>query len=77
MPPRKWSVEQAADTFLEFGVGNEGRGCVIIRCGEMGAYVKTLGGEGMWIDPFWTNEDSKRIVDVTGWSLRHCSERYL
>lgn len=65
--PKKWSIEQAADTFLEFGIGNEGTGCVLIRCGEMGAYVKSRAREGMWIDAFWNSqEDSKRIVDVTG-----------
>jgi sugar/nucleoside kinase (ribokinase family) len=66
-PPTKWRIEQAAETFLEFGIGIDGTGCIVIRCGEMGAYVKSRAREGMWIDAFWNSrEDSKKIVDVTG-----------
>ena len=65
--PKRWAIEQAADTFLEFGIGKERSGCIIIRCGEMGAYVKSHAKEGMWIDAFWNiHQDSQRIVDVTG-----------
>jgi len=67
MEPTRWSIEQAAETFLEFGIGNERTGCIIIRCGEMGAYVKSHAKEGKWVDAFWNSrEDYKRIVDVTG-----------
>jgi len=61
-------VEEAADLFLEFGVGKGGNGHVIIRSGELGAYVKTRKQEGKWVHAFWTNEPegAKRIVDVTG-----------
>jgi len=65
--PKRWAIEQAADTFLEFGIGEERTGSIVIRCGEMGAYVKSHAKEGMWIDAFWNSrEDSRRIVDVTG-----------
>jgi hypothetical protein len=45
----------------------DGTGCIVIRCGEMGAYVKSRVREGVWVDAFWnSHEDFKRIVDVTG-----------
>ncbi|KAG6833779.1 hypothetical protein H0H87_001211 [Tephrocybe sp. NHM501043] len=65
-PPTPDSIEQAADRFLAYGVGETRKGWVIIRSGERGAYVKRSGGEGKWIGAFWTIEDPGRIVDVTG-----------
>ncbi|KAK0191208.1 Ribokinase-like protein [Armillaria mellea] len=64
LPPTKTSVEEAAEKFLEFGVGNKGRGSVIIRSGELGAYVATRANGGKWIDAFWA--DQEKVVDVTG-----------
>ena len=53
---------------MEFGVGEGGTGHVIIRSGELGAYVKSQAREGKWIEAFWSSElgDGDRIVDVTG-----------
>lgn len=69
LPPVKSSIEQAAVKFLDLGIGAEGSGCVIIRSGEMGAFVKTRKTEGIWVDAFWTGNDTGRVVDVTGtWS---------
>lgn len=64
LPPTKTSIEEAAEKFLEFGVGNKGRGSVIIRSGELGAYVATRANGGKWIDAFWADQD--KVVDVTG-----------
>ncbi|KAI6106739.1 Ribokinase-like protein, partial [Pisolithus croceorrhizus] len=60
------SVEAAAVRFLNIGVGSSGQGCVIIRCGALGAYVATKTNGGRWVDAFWTPHDSGKIVDVTG-----------
>ncbi|KAI0080739.1 Ribokinase-like protein [Panus rudis PR-1116 ss-1] len=60
------SVEEAANRFLDIGVGSEGRGSIIIRSGALGAYIMTRGRGGRWVDPFWTAEDASRVVDVTG-----------
>jgi hypothetical protein len=62
-------VERAAERFLEFGVGPAGNGCVIIRCGGMGAYVVTRKKGGKWIDAFWNENNAHKIVDVTGRSI--------
>ncbi|KAF7776378.1 hypothetical protein Agabi119p4_4771 [Agaricus bisporus var. burnettii] len=65
--PTRTSIEKAAQTFLDFGVAG-GQGWVIIRSGQLGAYVKSRGKEGVWIDAFWTEseEDARHVVDVTG-----------
>ncbi|KAG6855060.1 hypothetical protein C0991_005989 [Blastosporella zonata] len=66
LPPTPSSIEEAADRFLAYGVGCTQEGYVIIRSGELGAYVKSLSSKGQWIQAFWTAENSERIVDVTG-----------
>jgi len=65
-PPSKQLVEQVAARFLEYGVGREGKGAVVIRSGEMGAFVRTRGGAGKWVSAFWTEEHTDKVVDVTG-----------
>ena len=63
--PTKGLVEQAANRFLDLGVGN-GQGHVIIRSGAMGAYVAARSTPGKWIDAFWTTGSKQKVVDVTG-----------
>jgi sugar/nucleoside kinase (ribokinase family) len=62
-------IEQAAARFLSFGVGPDGTGHVIIRCGAMGAYgatLKTGAIQGWWVPAYWVPEDVGAVVDVTG-----------
>ena len=66
LPPSKESIELATDKFLEIGVGRNRSGWVIIRCGALGAYMKRGMEKGMWVQAYWTAEDSDKIVDVTG-----------
>jgi len=51
---------------LDFGIGGEGRGWVIIRSGPLGAYVKSRETTGAWVDAYWTAAESDKVVDVTG-----------
>lgn len=62
----KASIEKAAADFLALGVGDRGEGCVIIRSGALGAFILTKARGGQWIDAFYTDKDSSKIVDVTG-----------
>lgn len=68
LPPTRASIEEAADRYLQHGIGHGRKGWVIVRSGEMGAYVKSLASGGRWIDAFWTSsaDDAGRVVDVTG-----------
>jgi hypothetical protein len=65
LPLSKEGIEAAAHKFLAYNIGR-GSGCVIIRCGAMGAYVKKRETSGLWIDAFWMSDDGGRVVDVTG-----------
>jgi hypothetical protein len=64
LPPTKPLIEQACESFLDFGVGLGGAGWVIIRSGELGAFIACRSQPGRWIDPYWTIDE--RVVDVTG-----------
>ena len=73
LPPSKESIELATDKFLEIGVGRNKTGWVIIRCGALGAYMKTEMKKGMWVQAYWTAQDDDKIVDVTGGSFKALS----
>jgi len=66
LPLSKEGIEEAAKEFLNFGVGHEGSGWVVIRSGALGAYVISRKTEGAWVEAFWTTTDVNRVVDVTG-----------
>ncbi|TEB35435.1 Ribokinase-like protein [Coprinellus micaceus] len=66
LPPSRTTIEQAADLFLGFGVGEGGKGWVVIRSGGLGAYVRSKERVGEWVEAFWTEKDGEKIVDVTG-----------
>lgn len=69
MPPSRSTIEQAADVFLQFGVGEKGAGSVVIRSGGLGAYAKSRERGGVWIEAYWSEKDAGKIVDVTGESF--------
>lgn len=64
--PTKATVEDAAQRFLDIGVGADGTGAVIIRSGAMGAFVATREKGGRWVPAYWKPEDVHKVVDVTG-----------
>lgn len=59
-------IEDACSQLLEMGVGKEGKGAVIIRSGELGAYVKQVERGGLWVDAYWGGDRAEKVVDVTG-----------
>ncbi|KAJ3867866.1 Ribokinase-like protein [Lentinula novae-zelandiae] len=61
-PISKPLIEEAANRFIQLGV----KDAVIIRSGELGAYVLRRKTGGKWVDAFWTETDASKIVDVTG-----------
>ncbi|KAF8211324.1 Ribokinase-like protein [Mycena galopus ATCC 62051] len=66
LPPSKKLIEHAAHKFLELSVGAQGKGCVIIRSGSMGACVASKDQSTRWVPAFWTSKNENKIVDVTG-----------
>lgn len=65
LPPTKTMIEKATDDFLGIGVGKGGNGWVVIRCGELGAYMRSRETKGQWVEAFWA-DDVDKVVDVTG-----------
>ena len=63
--PNKDLVEEACRRFLDMGVGPNGNGAVVIRSGAMGACIGRRESPCIWVDAFWTEADSGKIVDVT------------
>ncbi|KDR83352.1 hypothetical protein GALMADRAFT_219185 [Galerina marginata CBS 339.88] len=66
LPPTKDIIEKAADKFLDIGVGDQKSGWIVIRSGPKGSYLKSRETNGIWVDAFWTAEDTEKVVDVTG-----------
>lgn len=48
------------------GVGPDGCGMVVIRCGRMGSCVGTRSGGIKWYPAYFGEEDQHRVVDVSG-----------
>lgn len=69
-PPNKQYIEEAAACFLDMGLGQDGKGHIVIRSGELGAYVASRERRGQWVNAFWTPTDVNKIVDVTGACIR-------
>ena len=53
-------------------MGEGGNGSVVIRSGGLGAYVRSRGSVGEWVEAFWTEKDGEKIVDVTGECSKAC-----
>jgi sugar/nucleoside kinase (ribokinase family) len=67
LPPTKPAIELAAAKLISFGISKNGCGGVIIRCGELGAFVLTRERGGQWFDAYWRDAaDHHQVVDVTG-----------
>jgi sugar/nucleoside kinase (ribokinase family) len=58
------NVEQQAKSFLDSGVGPEGNGMVVVRCGKSGCFAATRE-KSQWFPAYHTNENGK-VVDPTG-----------
>ena len=66
LPVTQAKIEEAASRFLDYGVGDDGKGSVVIRSGALGAYVVSRTTKGRWVEAFWGPNDLHRVVDVTG-----------
>lgn len=57
------AVEEHAQLFLDQGIGNEGKGAVVVRCGAVGCFVLSRTTR-RWLPACHT--DSSKVVDPTG-----------
>lgn len=63
-PFNKATIEQYAMKFLESGIGQDGKGLVVVRAGEHGVLTLTSSGPE-WLPPYYA-EPSPKVVDPTG-----------
>lgn len=66
LPITHAKIEAAAAKFLDYGVGKDGQGSVVIRSGALGAYSVSRATKGRWVEAFWGPNDLHRVIDVTG-----------
>jgi hypothetical protein len=66
LPVTQVKIEEAAAKFLDYGVGEGGQGSVVVRSGELGAYVVSKATKGRWVEAFWGSNSLHHVVDVTG-----------
>lgn len=57
-------IEGYAQAFLNTGIGPEGRGAIVARCGEHGCLTMTRD-EAFWLPSFYAAA-SPQVVDMTG-----------
>ncbi|WVW80641.1 hypothetical protein I302_102627 [Kwoniella bestiolae CBS 10118] len=67
-PDLKPTVEGVIRHFIHHvGIGKDGKGIMIVRCGRLGACVGTKEGGLRWCPAYFEGEESKtRVKDVTG-----------
>ena len=53
------------------GVGRNGGGAVVVRCGRHGSCVGTKSKGIKWFPAYFTEKDSGRVVDVSGGMSSH------
>ncbi|KAI8665873.1 PfkB domain-containing protein [Fusarium keratoplasticum] len=57
-------IQEYAQVFLNAGIGREGRGVIVVRCGEHGCLTMTKD-VSFWLPSFYASA-SPQIVDTTG-----------
>jgi sugar/nucleoside kinase (ribokinase family) len=66
----KATIEDLARRILDSGVGQDGKGTVVVRAGENGSVVVSRDLPPTWLPPFYTTgadgEQHSKVVDPTG-----------
>ncbi|RSH87074.1 hypothetical protein EHS25_003563 [Saitozyma podzolica] len=65
-PTLRPTIERIISHLLHLGVGADGQGAVVVRCGKLGAVVGTRKAGLRWFPAYWAGEDESRVKDVTG-----------
>jgi len=55
------------------GVGPNGDGAVVVRCGRHGSCVGTKSKGIKWFPAYFTEQDSGRVIDVSGGQFTSCT----
>ncbi|WVO18168.1 hypothetical protein L204_105871 [Cryptococcus depauperatus] len=66
-PALRPTVESLINYLLHHvGIGPDGQGIIVIRCGRLGACLGTKSGGLVWCPAYFDGKLSKRVKDVTG-----------
>lgn len=65
-PLLRSALEEIISHILDLGIGENGNGAVVVRCGKLGSVVGTRKGGIRWVGAYWEEEDEWRVKDVTG-----------
>ncbi|KAK4687000.1 hypothetical protein P7C73_g3117, partial [Tremellales sp. Uapishka_1] len=65
-PQTQPAIERLMRHLLDVGIGPNGDGIIVVRCGRLGACVGTRRGGLRWIPAFFEGDDELRVRDVTG-----------
>jgi sugar/nucleoside kinase (ribokinase family) len=60
------TIERLANHLINLGVGADGNGVVVVRCGRLGACVATRRRGTKWVPAYFEGSEEERVVDVTG-----------
>jgi sugar/nucleoside kinase (ribokinase family) len=58
-----WTIEQLCDKWLEDGVGPEGKGGIVVRCGKDGCFA-VRNGKRSWMPAY--HQSAEKVIDPTG-----------
>lgn len=59
-------LEEIIRHLVDHGIGSDGSGAVIVRCGKMGSVVGSRRVGIKWLPAYWSEDEEDRVVDVTG-----------
>ncbi len=60
------TVERLIRYLLSLGVGRDGQGIVVVRCGRLGSCVGTSRRGLHWVPAYFRGPEQVRVKDVTG-----------
>ena len=69
------SIEKLLQALLDFGIGPQGQGCVVVRSGRLGACVGTRARGLQWVPAYYTAQRQHQVIDVTGGELKVSQSR--
>lgn len=63
LPEARETIEQCCRVWLESGIGNQGKGAIVVRVGKDGCYIASRQ-KTRWIRAY--HQNSSKVVDPTG-----------
>ena len=65
-PSLPQTLEGIIRHLIDLGIGSDGAGAIIVRCGKMGSVVGSRRIGIKWLPAYWSEDEEDRVIDVTG-----------